>query len=47
MVIGAVAYFIFPNFPRSGPKKWLTDQEQRYAEYRLALFVNKEIRRSG
>ena len=47
MVVGVLAYLILPDFPRSGPKKWLTDQEQRYAEYRLALSINNEVDELG
>lgn len=47
MLIGAIAYWLLPDFPRSGPKTWLTEQEQRYAEHRLALVINNEVDENG
>jgi MFS transporter, ACS family, DAL5 transporter family protein len=43
MVVGLVAFLLLPDFPRSGQKKWLTEQEQRLAEYRIATSVNGEL----
>ncbi|MCJ1295083.1 hypothetical protein MMC34_006644 [Xylographa carneopallida] len=47
MFIGILAFFLLPNFPRSGPKRWLTEQEQHYAEFRLAPTVNNEVDEVG
>ena len=43
MLVGVVAFFLLPDFPRSGKKTWLTEQQQRYAEWRIADSVNGEI----
>jgi hypothetical protein len=43
MVVGVVAFFLLPDFPRSGKKTWLTEQEQRLAEWRIANSVNGEL----
>jgi len=43
MVVGLVAFFLLPDFPRSGKKTWLTEQEQRLAEWRIASSVNGEL----
>ncbi|CZR52322.1 probable permease of the major facilitator superfamily [Phialocephala subalpina] len=43
MVVGLVAFLLLPDFPRSGKKKWLTEQEQRLAEYRIAISANGEL----
>ena len=47
MGVGVLAFFLLPDFPRSGNKKWLTEQEQRFAEYRLAESANGEIDERG
>jgi hypothetical protein len=47
MVVGAVAFCLLPDFPRSGKKAWLTEQQQRYAEWRIADSVNGEIDEIG
>ena len=47
MVVGCLAYFMLPDFPRTGQKKWLTEQEQRFAEWRLARTANDEIDENG
>lgn len=43
MVVGVVAFLLLPDFPRSGKKTWLTEQEQRLAEWRIASSVNGEV----
>lgn len=43
MVVGLVAFLLLPDFPRSGKKAWLTEQEQRLAEYRIAVSANGEL----
>jgi len=43
MVVGVVAFLLLPDFPRSGKKTWLTEQEQRLAEWRIASSVNGEL----
>lgn len=43
VVVGIISYIVLPDFPRSGPKRWLTEQEQEYAEYRLAVDFNDEV----
>jgi hypothetical protein len=47
MAVGIIAYWLLPDFPRSGPKSWLTEQEQRYAEFRLAISINNEVDELG
>ncbi len=47
MFIGIIAFFLLPDFPRSGPKRWLTEQEQRFAEHRLAIAINNELDEVG
>ncbi|KAL1873601.1 hypothetical protein VTK73DRAFT_843 [Phialemonium thermophilum] len=47
MVAGVLAYLLLPDFPRSGRSKWLSDQEQRFAEWRLACAANDEIDENG
>ena len=43
MVVGVVAFSLLPDFPRSGKKTWLTEQEQRLAEWRISNSVNGEL----
>lgn len=43
MVVGLIAFLLLPDFPRSGKKKWLTEQEQRLAEWRIAVSANGEL----
>ncbi|KAJ5312086.1 hypothetical protein PENANT_c011G00029 [Penicillium antarcticum] len=40
MVAGLVAVALLPDFPSSGKQKWLTEQEQRLAEWRLTRAAN-------
>lgn len=47
MVAGLLAVFLLPDFPRSGQRKWLTEQEQRFAEWRLAREANNEVDENG
>ncbi len=47
MAVGVFAYFFLPDFPRSGNKTWLTDQEQRFAEFRITNSVNGEVDEVG
>ncbi|KAJ6078496.1 allantoate permease [Penicillium canescens] len=47
MVAGLVAVALLPDFPSSGKQKWLTEQEQRFAEWRLARAANDEVDESG
>lgn len=47
MVAGALAVVLLPDFPRSGQHKWLNEQEQRFAEWRLARAVNDEVDENG
>jgi len=47
MVAGILAYWMLPDFPRTGRKSWLTEQEQRYAELRLAAAANDETDENG
>lgn len=47
MVAGILAIWLLPDFPRSGKRTWLTDQEQRFAEWRLARHANDEIDENG
>lgn len=47
MVAGVLAIWLLPDFPRSGKRTWLTDQEQRFAEWRLARDANDEIDENG
>jgi hypothetical protein len=39
---GIVAYLVMPDFPDSGPKKWLTEQERRFAIFCIASTANGE-----
>jgi hypothetical protein len=47
MVAGLVAVALLPDFPSSGKQKWLNEQEQRLAEWRLARAANDEIDENG
>lgn len=47
MVAGMLAVVLLPDFPRSGQRKWLTEQEQRFAEWRLAVATNNEVDENG
>ncbi|KAJ5547116.1 hypothetical protein N7494_004701 [Penicillium frequentans] len=47
MVAGILAVLLLPDFPRSGQRKWLSEQEQRFAEWRLAQAANDEIDENG
>jgi hypothetical protein len=47
MVAGLLAVSLLPDFPGSGKQKWLTEQEQRLAEWRLARAANDEIDENG
>ncbi|KAL4983045.1 MFS general substrate transporter [Aspergillus falconensis] len=47
MVAGLLAVLLLPDFPRSGQRKWLTAQEQRFAEWRLAREANNEVDENG
>lgn len=47
MGVGIVAFFLLPDFPRSGKKTWLTEQQQQYAEWRIAGCVNDEMDEIG
>jgi Major Facilitator Superfamily len=47
MAVGVFAYFFLPDFPGSGKKTWLTEQEQRFAEFRITSSVNGEMDEVG
>ncbi|KAI9036210.1 MFS general substrate transporter [Aspergillus affinis] len=47
MVAGVLAVALLPDFPRSGQRKWLNEQEQRFAEWRLAREANDEVDENG
>jgi len=47
MVAGILAVLLLPDFPRSGQRKWLSEQEQRFAEWRLAKSANNEVDENG
>jgi hypothetical protein len=47
MGCGLLAFFLLPDFPRIGKKTWLTEQQQRFAEWRLTVSANGEIDESG
>lgn len=47
MVTGVLAVFLLPDFPRSGQRRWLSEQEQRFAEWRLAQAANNEVDENG
>ncbi|RDW66652.1 putative major facilitator superfamily permease-4 [Coleophoma crateriformis] len=47
MLVGVGTFFFLPDFPRSGRKKWLTEKEQLFAEWRLAMSANGEVDGSG
>jgi hypothetical protein len=47
MVAGPVAVALLPDFPSSGKEKWLTEQEQCFAEWRLARAANDEVDENG
>jgi hypothetical protein len=47
MIAGVLSWLFLPDFPRSGRTKWLTDQEQRFAEWRLARSANDEVDENG
>ncbi|KAJ5664679.1 MFS general substrate transporter [Penicillium macrosclerotiorum] len=47
MVAGILAVLLLPDFPNSGKRRWLSDQEQRFAEWRLAQAANFEVDENG
>ena len=47
MIAGLLAYFLLLDFPRSGQSSWLSEQEQRFAEWRLAQAANDEVDENG
>lgn len=47
MVAGVLAVLLLPDFPRSGQRRWLSEQEQRFAEWRLARAANDEVDENG
>jgi hypothetical protein len=47
MVAGLVAVALLPDFPSSGQQKWLTEQEQRFSQWRLARAANDEVDENG
>ncbi|PYH72084.1 pantothenate transporter [Aspergillus vadensis CBS 113365] len=47
MVAGLLAVALLPDFPRSGQRKWLSEQEQRFSEWRLARAANDEVDENG
>jgi len=47
MLVGLIAFWLLPDFPRSGGKTWLSEQEQRFAEHRIAISANNEIDEVG
>ena len=47
MIAGILAIWLLPDFPRSGQKKWLSEEEQRFAEWRLAREANDETDENG
>jgi hypothetical protein len=42
IVAGAAAFFLLPDFPDTKKPRWLTEQEQRFAIWRLADAINGE-----
>jgi len=38
---------LLPDFPNSGPKPWLTEQERRFAEWRLTRAAHDETDENG
>ncbi|KAJ5358935.1 MFS general substrate transporter [Penicillium cataractarum] len=44
---GFLAIWLLPDFPGSGKHGWLSDQEQRFAVWRLAQGANSEIDENG
>jgi hypothetical protein len=47
MVAGLLAVALLPDFPGSSNQKWLTEQEQRLAQWRLARTANDEVDENG
>ena len=47
MVAGVIAYWLLPDFPMSTKSTWLSEQEQRFAEWRLARDTNEEVDENG
>jgi hypothetical protein len=47
IVAGFLAVWLLPDFPGSGKHSWLSDQEQRFAEWRLAQAANSEFDENG
>lgn len=47
MVAGIFAVLLLPDFPESGQRKWLSEQEQRFAQWRLAQAANDEVDENG
>ncbi|KAJ5895816.1 uncharacterized protein N7473_005215 [Penicillium subrubescens] len=47
IVAGFLAVWLLPDFPGSGKHSWLSDQEQRFAEWRLAQGANSEFDENG
>lgn len=47
MIAGVLAIKLLPDFPGDGRTKWLTEQEQRFAQWRLAREANDETDENG
>lgn len=47
MLAGLLAYWLLPDFPRTGQKSWLTPQEHRLAEWRMSVAANDETDENG
>lgn len=47
ILAGFLAVWLLPDFPGSGKQSWLSDQEQRFAEWRLAQEANSEFDENG
>ncbi|KAJ5739377.1 allantoate permease [Penicillium manginii] len=47
MVAGLFAVLLLPDFPELGQRKWLSEQEQRFAQWRLAQAANDEVDENG
>lgn len=47
IVAGFLAVRLLPDFRGSGKHEWLSDQEQRFSQWRLAQGANSEIDENG
>lgn len=47
MLVAFLSFFYLADFPNKGKTRWLTEQEQRYAAWRIARAANGESDDTG